>query len=61
MFEQEIPAPWYKSKIVTIIAAIVLPPVGLILIWLNKGQVRRKIVASLAVVLVVIGYAYAFN
>ena len=61
MFEQEKSVPWYKSTITTIIAAIVLPPVGLILIWLNKGKVIRKVIASLAVVLIVIGYLYAFD
>ncbi|HEX5965771.1 MAG TPA: PQQ-binding-like beta-propeller repeat protein, partial [Pyrinomonadaceae bacterium] len=61
MFEQEKSAPWYKSPIVIIIAAILLPPVGLVLIWLNRGPVIRKIVASLAVVLIAIGYLYAFD
>ena len=61
MFEQEKSAPWYKSTIVIIIAAILLPPVGLVLIWLNSGPVRRKLVASLAVVLIVIGYVWGFG
>jgi outer membrane protein assembly factor BamB len=61
MFEQEQPAPWYSSTITLIIASILLPPVGLVLIWLNKGRVLRKIVASLAVVVLVIGYLWAFN
>ena len=61
MFEQEKSEPWYKKPITTIIAAIVLPPVGLILIWLNKGKVIRKVIASLAVILITIGYFYAFD
>lgn len=61
MFEQEKSAPWYKNPITTIIAAIVLPPVGLILIWINKGKVIRKVIASLAVILITIGYFYAFD
>ena len=61
MFEQEKSAPWYKSTTIAIIAALVLPPVGLVLIWLNSAPVKRKIIASLAVVVIAIGYAYAFD
>src|SRR6185503_16581544 len=61
MFEQEKSAPWYKSTIVIIIAAILLPPIGLGLIWLNSGPVRRKLIASLAVVLIAIGYVWGFG
>ncbi|HEX2269008.1 MAG TPA: PQQ-binding-like beta-propeller repeat protein [Pyrinomonadaceae bacterium] len=61
MFEQEQSAPWYSSTITLIIASILLPPVGLVLIWLNRGPVKRKIVGSLAVVLIVVGYVWAFG
>lgn len=61
MFEQEQSAPWYSSTMTLIIASILLPPVGLVLIWLNRGLVRRKIIASLAVVLIAVGYLWAFN
>jgi outer membrane protein assembly factor BamB len=61
MFQQEQSAPWYSSTITLIIASILLPPVGLVLIWLNKGRVLRKIVASVAVVLIAIGYVWVFN
>jgi outer membrane protein assembly factor BamB len=61
MFDQQKSAPWYRSTVVVIIAAILLPPVGLILIWLNRWPVIRKVVASLAVVLIAIGYFYAYD
>ncbi|HKR13724.1 MAG TPA: PQQ-binding-like beta-propeller repeat protein [Pyrinomonadaceae bacterium] len=61
MFEQEQSAPWYRSTIVLIIAMILLPPVGLVLIWLNRGRVLWKVGASLAVVLIALGYVLAFN
>lgn len=61
MFQHEKSAPWYSSPIAIIVASILLPPVGLILIWLNKGPVLRKVGASLAVVLIVIGYVWAFG
>lgn len=44
-----------------IVASILLPPVGLVLIWLNKGRVLRKVIASLAVVLIAVGYIWAFT
>ena len=61
MFEQAKSAPWYSSTVVLIIASVLLPPVGLVLIWLSSGLVRRKIIASLAIVLISIGYLWAFN
>ncbi len=61
MFEQEQSVPWYRSTITLIIASILLPPLGLVLIWLNPGRVRRKLIASLAVVLIAVGYVAAFN
>ena len=60
MFEQEQSVPWYRSTIVMIVAAILLPPVGLVLIWLNRGRVLTKIVASVAVVLISVGYLVGF-
>src|SRR5688572_31724699 len=61
MFEHQESVPWYKSTTIAIIAAIVLPPVGLVLIWLNSASVKRKIIATLAVVLIAIGYLYAYD
>ena len=61
MFQQEQSAPWYSSTITLIIGSVLLPPVGLVLIWLNRGPVKRKIIGSLAVVLIAVGYVWAFN
>lgn len=61
MFEQEKSAPWYSSTITLIIASILLPPLGLVLVWLNRGPVIRKVIASLAIVLISVGYFWAFN
>jgi outer membrane protein assembly factor BamB len=61
MFEQENSVPWYKSTITLILASILLPPLGLVLVWVNSGPVRRKIIASLAIVLIGIGYVWIFN
>ncbi|HEX5873036.1 MAG TPA: PQQ-binding-like beta-propeller repeat protein [Pyrinomonadaceae bacterium] len=65
MFDQETPAPWYQSTVVIVVACILLPPVGLVLLWLNrKPPIHtpvRKIIGSLALVLLGIGYVFLFN
>ena len=61
MFEQQKSEPWYKSTLGIIIAAILLPPLGLVLVWINSGLVRRKIIATLGIVLIAIGYVWAYG
>src|SRR5918997_5340233 len=65
MFDQETPTPWHQSMVVIIIACILLPPVGLVLLWLNrKPPIHtpvRKIIGSLALVLLGISYVFLFN
>ncbi len=65
MFDQATPAPWYRSTAVIIVACILLPPVGLELLWLNhKPPIHtpiRKIIGSLALVLLGIWYVFLFN
>lgn len=65
MFDQETPTPWYRSMVVIIVACILLPPVGLVLLWLNrKPPIHtpiRKIIGSLALVLLGIWYVFLFN
>lgn len=56
MLEQETPTPWYRSIPVIIAACILLPPVGLVLIWLRPDKMIRKVIGTLALVLISIGY-----
>ena len=56
MLEQETPTPWYRSIPVIIAACLLLPPVGLVLVWLRPGKAIRKVIATLALVLISIGY-----
>lgn len=51
-------APWYRSLTVGILAAILLPPVGLILLWTRKVEFTKKVAGSLAII--VLGAAYCF-
>ena len=65
MFDQATPTPWHQSMVVIIVACILLPPVGLVLLWLNrKPPIHtpvRKIIGSLALVLLGIWYVFLFN
>ena len=61
MFDQEKSEPWYRSPVGLFIIDILVPPLGLVLIWINAGPVRRKIIVSLALILLSIGYLWGFN
>ena len=61
MHEQETPTPWYRSIPVIIAACILLPPVGLVLIWLRPDRIVRKVIGTLALVLISIGYLRLYD
>ena len=61
MFEQQKSTPWYRSTVILIIVSILLPPVGLVLVWLNRGPVLRKVLATVAIIVLSIGYLWALN
>src|ERR1035437_64949 len=50
-----------QKPIVILAAALVLPPAGLILLWLRRGTpVFRKILGSLAIVIVAVTHLFLF-
>lgn len=53
------PAPWYQSQALLVVATILLPPVGLILLWL-RGDIEtgKKVFGSVAIL--ALGAAYLF-
>ena len=65
MFEQETPMPWYSSMAVLVVASVLLPPVGLVLLWLRRqppiNTPIRKVIGSLVIVLLGIWYVFLFN
>ncbi len=62
MFEQKDSTPWYRSVAGLIGTSIVLPPVGLFLLWTHRqAALKMKILGTVAVVLVGVGYLYAFR
>jgi len=62
MFESQDSVPWYRSLTALIAAAILLPPVGLTLLWTRReAATRTKIIGTLGIALVAIGYLYLFS
>jgi outer membrane protein assembly factor BamB len=59
MFEREETTPWYRSLAGIIAAGVLVPPVGLILVWLRKDwATKAKIAATLGLVILATGYIY---
>jgi outer membrane protein assembly factor BamB len=57
MFESQESTPWYRSVVSLIAAVLLLPPVGLVLLWARRQTpTRTKLVASLGIVLLGAGY-----
>jgi outer membrane protein assembly factor BamB len=51
--------PWYLSGATLIVASILLPPLGLVLLWSRRGlTTRQRILASLCIVALGSGYLY---
>ncbi|HVF89747.1 MAG TPA: PQQ-binding-like beta-propeller repeat protein [Blastocatellia bacterium] len=58
MFVQE-SAPWYRSTPALLLASLLLPPLGLILLWSNpRTNKQAKLIGSLCIVLLGAGYLY---
>lgn len=59
MFEAQESTPWYQSVAGLIGACLLLPPVGLILLWARRDTATRtKIAGTLGIVLLGAGYFY---
>src|SRR4249920_3552073 len=56
-------APWYRSMAVLTIVTILLPPVGLVMLWLRRDTTTwQKSFASLAILAMSASYLYfAYN
>jgi outer membrane protein assembly factor BamB len=62
MFESQEAAPWYRSLTGLIAASLILPPLGLLLLWLRRStSVRTKILGTLCIVALAAGYLYLFT
>ena len=59
MFEREETTPWYRSLTGIIATGVLLPPVGLVLVWLRKDWATKvKIAGTVALVLLSVSYIF---
>ena len=51
------PTPWYRSNAGLLAASILLPPVGLVLLWMRRDiAAQKRVLASLCIVALGAGY-----
>jgi outer membrane protein assembly factor BamB len=62
MFATEESVPWYRSLSGLIAASVILPPVGLTLLWMRRDTAAKtKILATVCIVALTGGYVFAFR
>src|SRR4051812_43500073 len=62
MFEQQESTPWYRSLIALIVAAVLLPPLGLVLVWMRRDlNIQKKALVSFCIVALMAGYVFLFT
>jgi outer membrane protein assembly factor BamB len=62
MFATQESTPWYRSLTGLIAASIILPPLGIALLWLRRdSDTKVKILGTLGIVLLGVSYFYGFN
>ncbi|MGI8898330.1 MAG: PQQ-binding-like beta-propeller repeat protein [Pyrinomonadaceae bacterium] len=61
MFESQESAPWYRSLTGLIAASVLIPPLGLAMLWTRRDvATSRKLLGTLCIALVGVGYVYLF-
>lgn len=62
MFATEESTPWYRSLAGVIAASVLLPPLGLALLWMRRDTAAKtKILATVCIVALTGGYLFAFR
>jgi outer membrane protein assembly factor BamB len=62
MFEPQQSTPWHQSITSLLAASLLLPPVGLVLLWVRRQTpTKTKLLGSLAIVLLAAGYFFAYS
>ena len=62
MFESQESTPWYRTLAGLIGASLILPPVGLVLLWLRRSTpLLTKALGTLAIFCLVAGYFYLYK
>lgn len=61
MFETHDSVPWYRSLAGVIGASVILPPLGIVLLWMRRGTATAtKILATVAIVALGAGYVFLY-
>jgi outer membrane protein assembly factor BamB len=61
MFESHDSVPWYRSLAGVIGASVILPPLGIVLLWMRRGTATAtKILATVGIVALGAGYVYLY-
>jgi len=62
MFELQESTPWYRSLAVLIVASVLLPPLGLVLLWMRRSRpIATKVGATLVIAALGAGYVFFFT
>src|SRR5207253_57282 len=62
MFEAQESTPWYRSLAGLVFASILLPPIGLVLLWTRRGEAMgTKFLGTLCIVALGGGYFYLYS
>lgn len=62
MFESRESTPWYSSLPGVILASVVLPPVGIVLVWMRRGlATSTKAIATVGIAALAVGYVFLFT
>ncbi len=62
MFESEESVQWYRSLTGLIAASVLIPPLGLAMLWTRRDVVMsKKILGTLCIALLGVGYVYLFS
>ncbi len=58
MFAQE-STPWYRTTMALIVSSLILPPLGIVLLWIRRdADVLKKVLGSLCILALGAGYVY---
>ena len=62
MFQQQESKPWYQTLPGVIVASVLLPPVGIVLLWMRRGSpIFVKALATVAILVLGAGYVFLFT
>ena len=62
MFDSQESTPWYRSSTGLIAVSVLLPPVGIVLLWMRRDSTAKiKILGTLCIVLLGVGYFYLYS